>query len=164
LPDTAQVSGDGQGILYVHHGGVVAAGTAPANQPRPATLSPTVLSSSGVRLAEGSLILLAVQQQQLAQLMVQPAQCPPGNCGGLQPCFNSALIAGTVCANGSIRAQGDSVQGVAGRTLCGAGGGPCSGFVGLLPGGARAPAGHGTACTFVGFTQPFPPGFTCSSF
>ena len=164
LPDAAQVSGDGQSILYVHPGGVVAAGTAPSNQPRLAGGSPTLSPSLVGRPIPPTAIVLLLQEQALAQLMVQPAQCPPGDCAGLPPCFNSALIAGNTCANGSVRAQGTSARGAAGRTRCNPGGGPCSGFVGLLPGGAAAPAGHGTACSFVGFTQLGPPGLTCSPF
>ena len=169
LPDTANVSGDGQSILYVHRGGVIAAGTASSNQPRLASglvLSPLVgIGASSVqRQIQASRILLAVQQQELAQLMVQPAHCPPGNCAGLPPCFSSQLVAGNICANGSIRSQDVSAQGIAGRTLCQRGGGPCTGFVGLLPGGASAPAGHGTFCRFDSFTQPTGHGFSCSSF
>jgi hypothetical protein len=102
-------------------------------------------------------------------LMVQPAHCPPGNCGGLPSCFNSALIAGSRCANASVRSQDASVQGLIGTTQCSPGGISCTGRVGLVPGGSVAsslPAapGDGTFCTFVGFTQVSPPGLTCSTF
>jgi hypothetical protein len=168
LSDGAQVSADGQSVLYVHHGGVVAAGTAPSNQPRLAsglvTTGPIFLASPANRQILGARLLLDIQQQALAQLMVQAAHCPPGNCGGLPPCFSTQLVAGIACANGSIRSQDTSLHGAIGSTQCQKGGGPCAGLVGLLPGGAGAPAGHGTFCSFVGFTQPGPPGLSCSQF
>jgi hypothetical protein len=171
LPDTAQVSADGQSILYVHHGGVVATGTASNVQPllpSGATVNPTL-----VRQFQASQITLEVEEQALAQLMVLPAHCPPGNCGALPPCFNTQLIAGTPCANASIRTPLSSVSGQLGQTSCQVGGGPCIGFVGILPSGVQpggvnatdvpAPAGHGTWCRFAGFTE-VTTGLTCSQF
>jgi hypothetical protein len=168
LPDTAQTSSDGQSILYVHHGGTVAAGTGSNNQPRlPTGLVVQAVTPPAGRLAQVS----APQVGQLLGLMAQPAHCPPANCTGpdgrpLPPCFNTALIAGQPCANASIRSQGDRVQGAIGTTICRAGGGPCTGFVGLLPfgsGSVQAAPGHGVRCSGFSFTD-LTTGVSCQQF
>lgn len=148
------VTADGQSLLFTHTGGVMAAGTGAGNQPLSSRVSSSAsLTPGAVGINRAQATILASQNADLAALMVQPAQCPPGDCAGLQPCFNSELIAGHTCANGGVTAQGQSAQ-QTGRTHCQSGGVQCTGSVPFFPGMKPAPAGHGTACSFAGFTQP----------
>lgn len=161
LANAATVTGDGQGTMYVHPGGVVASGTAPGNQPHTATGTIAVGSVTRPQVPIAVLTLKAAQLQ-LVNMMQSPDNCQIHNCRGLPPC-GLGVFSLNLPSTGSTRACAGAGGGT---TTCGNTGQQCGGNVPLIvsPGGPPLPAspGHGTAGSFPSMSTAVP--FSCSQF
>lgn len=167
LANTAQVTDDGQIIIYQHPGGIVAAGTSSPNQPHPASLASLV--KGPVRLpVPPPTLTQGFNDIALVRLMESPRNCGSQNCMGLMPCGpgvyspNLPLTAPGTNASAGTRSCASAAQGT---TTCNLSGLNC---VAITPLSAAsqpfqsAGPGHGTVCSFPEFDSNF--GGTCNAF